>query len=118
MTMMRNTMRRPQWTLRIRRVVAFSLGIATMVLAAPRPASAVPAFARKYGVRCTFCHEAWPVLNDFGRAFRDKGYRMNLRQDEPTGLGPASRPVLASAAPALGFDLCKASRNCHGTTIQ
>src|SRR5437016_102787 len=70
MTMMRNTVPRLEWTMRIRRIAAFSLGIATTVLAAPRPASAVPAFARKYGVRCTVCHEAWPVLNDFGRAFR------------------------------------------------
>ena len=33
------------------------------------------AVPRKPGVRCTVCHEAWPVLNDFGRAFRDYGYR-------------------------------------------
>src|SRR5258706_172226 len=92
MTMMRNTVRRLKRTMRIRRVVAFWLGIATMVLAAPRPASAVPAFARKYGVRCTVCHEAWPVLNDFGRAFRDNGYRMNLGKDQPTAIEPGYRP--------------------------
>jgi hypothetical protein len=53
------------------------------------PAHAIPAFARKYGVRCTVCHEAWPVLSDFGRQFRDNGYRMNLGEDDPPMTDPA-----------------------------
>jgi len=118
MTMMRNTVRRLKWTMRIRRIAAFSLGIATTVLAAPRPASAVPAFARKYGVRCTVCHEAWPVLNDFGRAFRDNGYRMNLGKDEPTATEPAYWPVFAAAQPHFGFDLVKSHGAATETTRQ
>src|SRR5260221_7717148 len=118
MTMMRNTVRRLKWAMRIRRIVAFSLGIATTVLAAPRPASAVPAFARKYGVRCTVCHEAWPVLNDFGRAFKDNGYRMNLGKDEPTATEPAYWPVFAAAQPHFGFDLVKSHGAATETTLQ
>ena len=26
----------------------------------------IPAFARKYNVACSTCHESWPKLNDFG----------------------------------------------------
>jgi hypothetical protein len=63
------------------------LGMALMGLAffmpAPR-AEAIPAFARKYGLRCTACHEAWPALTDFGRAFRDNGYQLQLGKDDPT----------------------------------
>ena len=36
------------------------------LLANVRPASALPAFARKYGMPCSSCHEAWPKLSPFG----------------------------------------------------
>jgi hypothetical protein len=47
----------------------------------PSSAGAFPAFARKYGLRCSACHEAWAVLNDFGVAFRDNGYQIMLGKD-------------------------------------
>ena len=118
MTMMLNTVPPLQWKMRMRRIVVLSLWIATMALAMPRPAAAVPAFARKYGVRCTVCHEAWPVLNDFGRAFRDNGYRMNLGKDEPTVTEPAYWPVFAMAQPHFGFDLVKSHAGATDTTLQ
>ena len=63
------------------------------------PARAIPAFARKYGVRCTTCHESWPVLNDFGRAFRDNGYQMRLGKDDPTTTPPGYWPVAIRTTP-------------------
>src|SRR5258706_7822310 len=99
-------------------VVFVTLGMLTMVVGTPRSAPDVPAFARKYGVRCTVCHEAWPVLNDFGRAFRDNGYRMNLGKDEPTALEPAYWPVFAAAQPHFGFDLVKSHGSATETTLQ
>ncbi len=54
-----------------------------LIFLIPASASAIPAFARKYQLRCTACHEAWPVLNDFGRAFRDNGYQTMLGKDDP-----------------------------------
>ena len=86
----------------MRRAAILSLSVLTLLLSLPRPAAAVPAFARKYGVRCTVCHEAWPVLNDFGRAFRDNGYRMNLGKDEPSVTDPAYWPVYALASRTSG----------------
>jgi hypothetical protein len=77
----------------------------------PKPAHATPAFARKYGVRCTVCHEAWPVLNDFGRQFRDNGYRMNLGEDDPPMTDPAYWPIYALASPQYRFDLLKSHDN-------
>jgi len=68
------------------------------LIAAP-PAFGIPAFARKYGVRCTACHEAWPVLNDFGRAFRDNGYQMLLGKDDPVTVHPAYWPVAIRTVP-------------------
>ncbi len=33
----------------------------------------IPAFARKYGLRCSACHTVWPELNAFGQRFKDNG---------------------------------------------
>lgn len=62
-------------------------------------ARAIPAFARKYGLSCTGCHEAWPTLNDFGRAFRDNGYQMLLGEDSPTKLSPGYWPISIRITP-------------------
>lgn len=43
----------------------------------PQPSSAMPAFAREYGVSCTTCHSAYPRLNSFGAQFQsDMNYRL------------------------------------------
>src|ERR1700722_14928434 len=63
------------------------------------PASAIPAFARKYSLRCTACHEAWPVLNDFGRAFRDNGYQIRLGKDDTVTAAPGYWPVAVHVVP-------------------
>src|SRR5579863_5603893 len=46
-------------------------------------ASALPAFARKYGMPCSSCHEAWPMLSPFGQQFKDNGYQMGNDRDAP-----------------------------------
>ncbi|MDE2237743.1 MAG: hypothetical protein KGK30_07630 [Elusimicrobia bacterium] len=35
---------------------------------------ALPSFARKYGVSCSQCHYAFPILNAYGRQFKMNGY--------------------------------------------
>jgi hypothetical protein len=118
MTTARNALSSLAWGIHMRRAAILSLSVLTLLLSWPRPAAAVPAFARKYGVRCTVCHEAWPVLNDFGRAFRDNGYRMNLGKDEPSVTDPAYWPVYAVAEPHFGFDLVKSHTGGADTTLQ
>jgi hypothetical protein len=56
-------------------------------------AHAIPAFARKYGLRCTACHEAWPILNQFGLKFRDNGYQLMNDRDSPIWQNPSYWPV-------------------------
>lgn len=56
------------------------------------PASAIPAFARKYETSCQTCHIAYPKLNAFGESFRLLGYRMpgeteDQVKQEPVRLG-------------------------------
>src|SRR6202161_1521411 len=36
---------------------------------------AIPAFSRQYGTSCTPCHIDFPKLNDFGKAFKDAGFK-------------------------------------------
>ena len=45
-------------------------------------ASAIPAFARKYGTSCYTCHSGFPTRNAFGEAFRNNGYRWPGGEDE------------------------------------
>ncbi len=54
------------------------------LLAAPDPACAIPAFARRYEQSCTTCHQFhFPRLNAVGRAFADRGYRLPDGAEEP-----------------------------------
>lgn len=39
-------------------------------------AFAVPAFARRYKVECSFCHQIFPMLNRMGERFKERGFRL------------------------------------------
>jgi hypothetical protein len=62
-------------------------------------AHAFPAFARKYGLRCSACHVAWPVLNDFGWRFKDNGYQLMNDRDAPIWQNPSYWPVTFRITP-------------------
>ena len=53
------------------------LGFGTvLVVALYSPCThAIPAFARQYQTSCTTCHTDFPKLNDFGKAFKDAGFK-------------------------------------------
>lgn len=54
---------------------AFALILAAGLAWSPRPASAVPSFARQTGQPCATCHNgAFPQLTPFGRQFKLNGY--------------------------------------------
>src|SRR5208283_5002705 len=40
-----------------------------------KDSKAIPAFSRQYGTSCTTCHMDFPKLNDFGKAFKDAGFK-------------------------------------------
>jgi hypothetical protein len=60
---------------------------------------ALPAFARKYGMPCSSCHEVWPKLSPFGQAFKDNGYQMGNDRDAPIFQSPAYWPVTFRITP-------------------
>lgn len=55
---------------------------------APRPADALPSFARQTGQPCAACHTAFPELTPFGRRFKLGGYTL--------GGGDAKSPHVAA----------------------
>ena len=57
-------------------------------------AHAIPAFARKYGLPCSACHQAWPMLNNFGQTFKDNGYQLGNDRDGPIYQQPAYWPIM------------------------
>jgi hypothetical protein len=46
-----------------------------VVLAAVPYSHSIPPFARQYGTSCSTCHNDFPKLNDFGKAFKDAGFK-------------------------------------------
>ncbi|HSH39795.1 MAG TPA: hypothetical protein VK993_13545 [Chthoniobacterales bacterium] len=69
------------------RVLSLAIGAVVVVFCAglaPR-AEATPQFARSTGRSCVSCHVAPPKLNQWGEAFRARGYRLpNDEQLKPT----------------------------------
>src|SRR5215831_18991960 len=70
-----------------------------LLFANVQPAHGIPAFARKYGLRCSACHEAWPMLNDFGQHFKDNGYQLGNERDAPIYQQPSYWPIMFRTIP-------------------
>lgn len=57
--------------------------------------NAIPAFSRQYQTSCATCHIDFPKLNDFGKAFKDAGFK--FPKDDETYL---KVPAVLLGAPA------------------
>ena len=81
-------------------VWCFFLGI---FLLFPALSRAIPAFARQYQTSCSTCHLDFPKLNDFGKAFKDAGFKFptddaGMLKIPPTLLGaPAQKELWPNA---------------------
>jgi hypothetical protein len=84
---------------RFKHVFAAAFTFTILILSFSNSASALPAFARKYGLRCSACHESWPALNNFGLKFRDNGYQLMNDRDAPIWQSPAYWPVTFRITP-------------------
>ncbi|HEY6767471.1 MAG TPA: hypothetical protein VI386_22155 [Candidatus Sulfotelmatobacter sp.] len=70
-----------------------------LIISGSPSANALPAFARKYGLRCSACHESWPMLNYFGQKFKDNGYQLMNDRDSPIWQNPGYWPVTMRITP-------------------
>jgi len=86
--------------IRVKAVLLF-LGL---ILLMPQPGHAIPAFARKFGVKCYTCHTIPPALNKNGYMFKRLGYRMP--PDEMDGTKPA--PKISEIDKDIKFSLATA----------
>jgi len=68
-------------------------GAAILAVFAPQKSYAIPPFARKYQTSCQTCHLDFPKLTDFGKAFKDAGFK--FPNDDETYLKEA--PVMLGA---------------------
>src|SRR5438128_11184547 len=82
------------------RIVLPGLLVLFLFLGSVQSVHAIPAFARKYGLRCSACHVAWPVLNDFGWRFKDNGYQLMNDRDAPIWQNPAYWPITLRITPS------------------
>ncbi len=80
-------------------LVAAVLVLIFLILSGSQNANALPAFARKYGLRCSACHESWPMLNYFGQKFKDNGYQLMNDRDAPIWQNPGYWPVTFRITP-------------------
>ncbi len=85
--------------LSLRYPLTAALIVVFVILSGSQRANALPAFARKYGLRCSACHESWPQLNNFGLKFRDNGYQLMNDHDAPIWQNPSYWPVTFRITP-------------------
>jgi hypothetical protein len=83
--------------------LALRTALTLAVLALTTRAEAIPAFARKYGMSCTACHLAWPILNPQGQLFRDNGYQFGTEKDDPVTISQAYVPFSLRTTAAYGY---------------
>jgi hypothetical protein len=93
------------------------LFVFAVVLAAVPASYAIPPFARQYGTSCSTCHIDFPKLNDFGKAFKDAGFKFPKDDEDfikvpPVMLGAAAQkqqfprtiwPGVIQGMPPIGF---------------
>ncbi len=99
--------------------VWWSALIGMRIIASAKQSLAIPAFARQYGTSCSTCHIDFPKVNDFGKAFKDAGFKSpaddaSMLKIPPVMLGaPANAEVWPKAIwpgtitgiPPIGFQM-------------
>jgi hypothetical protein len=64
------------------------LGACGLLLFFAPQSRAIPAFSRQYGTSCMTCHIDFPKLNDFGKAFKDAGFKFPKDDDSFLKVAP------------------------------
>lgn len=71
--------------------------LAVLVAAPLRQSLAIPAFSRLYGTSCSTCHLDFPQLNDFGKAFKDAGFKFPKDDESMLKIPPVMLGAPANA---------------------
>lgn len=62
--------------------------LALSFLLVPQRGAAIPAFSRQYQTSCMTCHIDFPKLNDFGKAFKDAGFKFPKDDEDMLKVAP------------------------------
>ncbi|THJ19717.1 MAG: hypothetical protein CAF45_015625 [Nitrospira sp. CG24E] len=57
-------------------IVLMLVVLAAVVLLSVQRVSAIPSFSREHGLKCSDCHAGFPLLNEFGMEFKQRGFRL------------------------------------------
>ncbi len=74
-------------------VVVTLLFCSVLIMLPSNRADAIPAFARRYRVSCSLCHNVVPALSAFGEAFAGNGFRFSS-DEEPRDTVATGDPLL------------------------
>jgi len=61
---------------------------ACLLVLLPQKGAAIPAFSRMYSTSCMTCHVDFPKLNDFGKAFKDAGFKFPKDDEDQLKVAP------------------------------
>src|SRR5271167_1738106 len=77
--------------------LSFLLMLLALSFAFSGTSHAIPAFARMYGTSCSTCHIDFPKLNDFGKAFKDAGFKFPKDDESMLKIPPVMLGAPANA---------------------
>src|ERR1039458_8779988 len=80
----------------MRRVSLF-LALILVVVVLTGSSYAIPAFARQYGTSCSTCHIDFPKLKEFGKAFKDAGFKFPKDDESMLKIPPVMLGAPANA---------------------
>src|SRR5713226_2036813 len=83
-----------------------AIALAAAIIAVPRPAEALPSFARQTGERCGACHTDFPALTPFGRRFKPGGSTLGGSPQFRTAPFPTSEEDKAKPYGPPSAELC------------
>jgi len=78
----------------------------------PRPAMAIPAFARRYQISCHICHDIYPKLTMIGQRFKERGFRMEREEQFDASKWLSSVPLVIHPRVSRSF-----IENAQGATF-
>ena len=73
------------------------VAVLTAIALCSAPSFAIPAFSRMYGTSCSTCHIDFPKLNDFGKAFKDAGFKFPKDDEQMLKIPPVMLGAPANA---------------------
>jgi hypothetical protein len=100
----------------MKRLFAYLLLAAGVVMILPDTGNAIPAFARKHGFNCNMCHTSFVKLNDWGQRFRNNGYQVPGQQGLEKNVIETAPPISIRTSTGATLYHSKQEHYLGGTT--